>query len=347
MNNKAEKQIGIGIYGLGWVGEQHLEAFLADSRCHVRGVCVRNLDKAAQTLRRYGCECPVHAKFEALLQDKTVEAISICTPHDLHAQETIQAARAGKHVLIEKPMCLRPQEMAEMAQAVSDASVRSLVSFVARWNPAVQMIKGWLKQGLIGEIFHAEVDYLHGINPARKAYAIASREVGGSALLTAGLHAVDMLRFLLADEATEVAAMANCSSANDRGYEYPPNIEMLTRFGGGTVGKVSCSFEYRGPYQFNIRLLGDRGSIVDNRLFVQDWEGQSDFAEFPTVLPDSADVTHHPFPEQIAHFLDCIINKVESHANVEDACRTHELVFAADRAAERNEIVKLPLQIEQ
>jgi len=338
--------IGIGIYGLGWVGEQHLEAYLADPRCCVRGVCGRNLDKAAQTLRRYGCECPVHENFEALLQDKTVEAISICTPHNLHAQETIQAARVGKHVLIEKPMCLRARDMAEMAQAVRQADVRSLVSFVARWNPAVQMIKRWLSQSLIGQVFQAEVDYLHGIDPSRKAYAMASREVGGSALLNAGLHAVDMLRFLLADEATEVAAMANCSSGNDRAFEYPPNIEMLARFGGGTVGKVSCCFEYRGPYQFNIRLLGDRGSIVNNRLFVQDWQGQSGFAEFPTLLPDNADVSHHPFQEQIAHFLDCIINNVESHANVEDACHTHELVFAADRAAERDEIVKLPLRVD-
>ncbi len=100
------------------------------------------------------------------------------------------------------------------------------------------------------------------------------------------------------------------------------------------------------PYAFNIDLIGTQGSLRDNRIWSKRLlPGQTSWATMPTILPDSGDVHHHPFDAQINHFVDCILQDRQSHCNVADAYRTHELCLAIDRsAAEGGRVVKLPLE---
>ena len=88
------------------------------------------------------------------------------------------------------------------------------------------------------------------------------------------------------------------------------------------------------PYVFNVDLFGPDGSIRGNKLYTRKLPGQTDFATIPTIPPDSGAVAHHPFQEEIDHFVDCIRSGVESHVNLADAINTHEVCFAA-RAVER------------
>jgi predicted dehydrogenase len=97
------------------------------------------------------------------------------------------------------------------------------------------------------------------------------------------------------------------------------------------------------PYVFNIELLGDQGTIRNNQVFSKRWVGQKGWATIPTILPDSGDVTHHPFRDEINHFVDCILNGRESHANLEDAALTHEICFASEISAHERRPVPLPL----
>jgi predicted dehydrogenase len=99
------------------------------------------------------------------------------------------------------------------------------------------------------------------------------------------------------------------------------------------------------PYTFNVDLIGTEGAIRDNRLWTpQLLPGQSAWTTFPTITPDSGDVHHHPFDAQINHFVDCILGGVESHCNVADAYKTHELCLAIDQSlAEGGRPVSLPL----
>jgi predicted dehydrogenase len=222
--------------------------------------------------------------------------------------------------------------------------VKTVVSFVLRWNPLFQWIKSMLSQRVIGELFYGEVDYLHGIGPWYGQYPWNIRkDMGGSSLLTAGCHAVDGMRWFLQKEAVELYAMANFSRGNPLRYEYEPNSVTLIRFADGTIGKVASSVECAMPYVFNIELLGEEGTIRNNQIFSRKWEGQKGWATVPTILPDSGDVSHHPFHGEIDHLVDCIRTRVESHVNVADAVKTHEICLAAGMSAASRQPVSLPL----
>ncbi|MCL4219241.1 MAG: gfo/Idh/MocA family oxidoreductase, partial [Candidatus Hydrogenedentes bacterium] len=127
-------------------------------------------------------------------------------------------------------------------------------------------------------------------------------------------------------------------------YEYEPTSVTLIKFKDGRVGKVASCIECIQPYVFNINLVGTHGTIKNNQFYSRKkMPGQTGWSTVPTILPDSGDVTHHPFTHMAAHFLDCIQNNKESHCNIADAYKSHELCFAADLSGQTGKPVKLPL----
>ena len=340
-----EKYLGVGIVGTGWVSAEHIRAFERNAHTRVTAICSRDKLRArakAESMRL--TDCAAYDRYEAMLDDKRVQIVSVCTPHNQHAQQAILAARARKHLLVEKPIALDLESLRALEAAVKQSGVKSIVSFVLRWNPLFEVIKSILGQGLIGNLFYAEVDYLHGIGPWYDQYSWNIRkDTGGSSLLTAGCHAVDGMRWFLERDAVEVFAMANFSKNNPLKYEYEPNSVTLIRFADGIMGKVASSIECAMPYVFNVELLGEQGTIRNNQLFTRKWPGQAGWATIPAVLPDSGDVSHHPFVGEINHLVECIRTNTESHVNVADAVKTHEICFATQMSAETRKPVSLPL----
>jgi predicted dehydrogenase len=107
---------------------------------------------------------------------------------------------------------------------------------------------------------------------------------------------------------------------------------------------VTSCIECIQPYVFSINLVGTRGTIRNNLIYSKvKYPGQTSWTQVPTILPDSGDVTHHPFTYEVAHLIDCILNNKESHCNVADAYKTHELCFAADLSGKEGRPVKLPM----
>jgi predicted dehydrogenase len=333
--------IGIGIHGMGWVAGEHIKSYGKNPHCKVVALCGRTRAGAEAKAREIGLEgARVHDTYEQLLADPEVQAISLCTPPNRHPQETILAAQAGKHILIEKAVANDPVSLGRMLRAVEEAGVRTVVSFVLHWNPQFQWIKRMLAEDAIGRLFYAEVDYWHNIGPHYAQYRWnVKQEIAGSALLSAGCHAVDAMRHFVKDEAVEVMAYANQVNLE---YEYPTNMVGIVKFAGGAIGKVSASFDVHCPYAFNIDLLGKRGAIRDNRIYAKEFfAGQTDWITVPTVRPDSGDVTHHPFDGEIDHFITCIREDHESFVSLADAAQTHATCYALDRSAAQGRPVKL------
>jgi len=341
------KTLGVGVIGTGWVAGSHINAFEANPHTEVRGIVSRDKARATSKAAEHKlANCASYDALEEMLADPVIHIVSICTPHHLHVEQAVAAAQAGKHLVLEKPVALDPAGLRKVQAAVRAAKVKTVVCFVLRWNPLFEMIKSWLAQGVIGNLFLAEVDYLHGLGPWYAQYAWnIKKEVGGSSLLTAGCHAVDGLRWFVGKKAVEVFAYANYSPQNPLRYEYEPNSVTLVKFEDGTICKVTSSVESLQPYTFNIHLVGDQGAIRNNQVFSKRWEGQKGWASFPTILPDSGDVTQHPFKDQVNHFVDCILNNRESHANLEDAALTHEICFASEISARERRPVALPLSV--
>ena len=334
----------MGILGTGWVSGEYIRAFEANARAEVRGILSRERTRAEAKIAEHKLtRCRAHDRLEDLLDDPDVQIVAICTPHHLHVSQAVAAAQAGKHLVLEKPVALDQAGLTELRDAVRRAGIKTVVSFVLRWNPLFETIRALLDDSTIGRLFYAEVDYLHGIGPWYGQYAWnVKREIGGSSLLTAGCHAVDGLRWFARRRPVEVFAYSNTSAANALGYEYDPNSVTLVRFEDGMMGKVASSVECVMPYVFNIMLLGDQGSIRNNQVFARKWVGQRGWATIPTILPDSGDVSHHPFRDEVDHFIACILENRESHANLEDAAVTHEICFASEISARERRPIAIP-----
>jgi predicted dehydrogenase len=156
----------------------------------------------------------------------------------------------------------------------------------------------------------------------------------------AGAHAVDALRQFMPAEVDEVMCYAGSFTGQ---MDYDATQALMLRFKDGTIGKITSMVEGNMPYSFNVRLHGTKGTLVQNRFYSHIIEGQTDWAEVPTIMPDTAEVTHHPFQGEIDHFATCILHDKTPLPDIKDAVKTHEIIFAAEQSALDGKPVKLPL----
>ena len=358
-------ELGVLIHGAGWVAGQHAAAFSNNPHTRVVAVSSRTQASADRLAREHGLNAATFDDLDAALAHPGIDIVCVCTPQHVHCDNVLAAAAAGKHLVIEKPAAISASELRRMCQAVEQAGVKSIVSFVLRWNPLFQAIKKHLAAGDLGEIYSVETDYQSynadwwgGWEDGRRA------DTGVSAMTVAGCHAVDALRWFAAPgefEAAEPVEVFAWSGGRRKGatrqfnpldntwHEGTPleydGLEMfLVRFANGVLGKVSVNFECIQPYAFPVRIFGDRGTIRDNQLYAPAQPGHRGWAEIPGIRPDSSDVTHHPFQAQADHFIDCLRRGVESHCNLADAAKTHEVVFAALECYRTGQPVKLPIR---
>jgi predicted dehydrogenase len=330
----SNEKVGIAIQGAGNVSSGHLRAYLNNPACEVVAIGSRTKDGAAAKAREVGLDPSRLALYDdvyALVADPHVDALSICSPHTRHAEDTIAAARAGKHCLVEKPIAMNLDELHAMDAAVREAGIRTVCGFVLRWIPSVTAAIAMRERQLFGNLLYVQTDYWH--NPEQSGYPDSHdyirRKVDASAMLLGGCHAVDLARYLMDSDIVAVSAV---TFTNMEDAPHPPNQVALLQFANGRAGKVSACLEQWTPYQFNVDILGDAGGFRHNRFYSRTLRGVTDWVEFPTITPDSGAVDHHPFQGEIDHFLTCIIEGKESHASVRDAVNTHEACFAIDRS---------------
>ena len=357
------KKYGVLIHGAGWVATQHIAAYQNSPHTEILAVSSRSLEKVRQRLATSGLTgVAAYGDFDQALAHPGVDIVSICTPQHLHCANVLAAARAGKHLVIEKPVAISPAELRQILAVVRDSGVRTVVSFVLRWNPLFQTLKRMIAHDALGRPYCVETDYLSnngswwsGWNDAR------TLAQGVSAFLVGGCHAIDALRWFAAPGEFEAATPVEVFALRG-GYrrgatrEYNPltntwrppmeydGLEMaLVKFSNGVLGKVSVNADCIMPYRFPLRVFGDKGSVFDHRVWSHKFPGQNNWVELPAVGPESSDVRHHPFQGEIDHFVECLRQNRESHCNLEDAAQTHEVAFAARRSCETGQPVKLPL----
>ena len=363
------KMFGVLIHGAGWVSTQHIAAFQNNPHTQILAVSSRSLESARRRVAKSGLkDVACYDNLDRALAHPGVDIVVICTPQHVHCANVLTAARAGKHLVIEKPVGISVAELRQMQAAVRETGARTVVSFVLRWNPLFRTLKRMMADDALGRPYCVEADYLShngswwgGWNDAR---TVAQ---GVSAFLVAGCHAIDALRWFAAsgefEAATPVEVFAmrgGYRTGSSREYnpltnswreDAPPmeydGLEVaLVRFSNGVLGKVSVNADCVMPYRFPIRVFGSKGTVFDNRVWSHKFARQKNWVELQEICPDSSDVRHHPFQGEIDHFVECIQASRESHCNLEDAIKTHEVVFAALRSYETGQPVRLPLKPE-
>jgi predicted dehydrogenase len=336
-----KKAWSIAIVGPGWVAGAYRESFRKRDDVRVAYVVGQTREEASAFAEKHGLDCPCTARLDDALTDPSVDIVGVYTPHNVHAPVAIAAARASKHMIIEKPVCLYPEELKAMRAAVREAGVKTIVGFVLRWNPLLKIIRRGITDGHLGRIIYAETDYLHGIvgKPYTKPWH-TTRETGGTSFLLGGCHAIDAIRFLVGRPVVEVSAY---STSRTDGLEYPSTELALLKFDDGSIGKVGCCLEAKMPYVFNVEVYGTAGSFRNNQFAGDLYEGQTGFATIPTILPDSGDVSHHPFDGEVAELIDAMNTGRRPMPDIEDAAETMEICFAAEISAKEGRPVRLPL----
>jgi predicted dehydrogenase len=338
-----DSKLGVAIHGVGSVAHAHAASWKRNPHCRIVSVGSRNRASAEKLVRELDLKCDIHDRYEDMLTDPRVDIVNISGPNAVHTPQGIAAAEAGKHILMEKPMCISMDENRRLRDAVASSGVRSVVSFVLRWNPLFKNLKSLLAAQAIGKLFYVEVDYWHGLASWWSGFEWGRRkDNGGSTMLLGGCHAVDAIRYFAADEVAEVTAYGNNIKGN---FEFDANVVAALKFRNGAIGKTSALFDADMPYQFNIDLVGTEGTLRDNRLWSKKLlPGQTSWTKMETTMPDSGDVHHHPFDAEIDHFVQCICDGQESHCNIADAYNTHEVCLAIDRSiALGGQPVRLPL----
>ncbi len=335
-------ELRIGLVGLGAVAGAHIETFRNVRGATVTTVCSRREHDPADLLSTYGVPLQATTRFEDLLEDNEIDVIDICTPHHLHADQAVAAAKAGKHLIIEKPLATHFEDCLRIERAVKEAGVQAMVCFECRFSAHFTMLRSVLDQGLIGDLHYAEVDYYHGIGPWYGQFDWnVKKEMGTSSLATAGCHALDALLFFMEGNSPsrveQVTSYATRSGSEIFApYEYPTTSASLLRFDDGRVAKCASVVDCLQPYYFHVHLVGSHGSILDNKLYSHKLEGMNKdrWSELQTALIDSGDVSDHPYQPQFQAFVDATgRGEAMPRTSLATAQETHRVMFAADLSA--------------
>jgi predicted dehydrogenase len=340
------KKYNVGIIGYGWASGAHITAINATSLGQVTKVYSSRALDSGEVSRKHGGNIVCHTDLNEMLEDENLHAVSICSyPYD-HARQAIAAAKAGKHLIIEKPLALTWKDCRAIQQAVQKAGVKTCVCFECRYSSQFLTIKAAIDRGLLGRIHYGEVDYYHGIGPWYGQFRWNTRkDAGGSSLLSAGCHAMDALLLCLGTDVQSVTSYATSSANKDFAkYQYPTTSITILRFKDGRVGKCASVIDCLQPYYFHTHLVGSQGSLLDNKFFSTQFGAlnKSKWSELSMKMVDSGDVSDHPYQAQFEAFFQALDRGKEMPlTSLTDAIRTHEIIFAADRSAKEGRPVKV------
>jgi len=344
--------LGVGIAGAGWVATQYVPAFEKNPHTKVVAIMSRRMVSCENLAKSSGLkDARLYTDYRKLVDDPDVDIVAICSPQHLHVEQAVLAAEAKKHMVVEKPIAISLEQLKMIRDAVRKAGVKTVVGFVLRWNPLFETIKSLLAENALGDVYYVETGYNSHIAEWWSGWKWAkTREYGVSSFLVAGIHALDAARWLSSKEKekasniTEVFAYAGGYRYGKEDIGYYGLEVLLAKFENGAIGKINSNFDCANPYYFPLSIFGDKGTVINNRVWAPSkFPGQTDWVTIPTILPDTADVRHHPFECEVNHFVDCILKNKESHCNVEDAVNTHEAALAAIISYTENRPVKLPL----
>jgi predicted dehydrogenase len=338
------KTYKVGIVGFGWVAGAHLKSLVdIPSFEPVAIMSRRNLDPT-KIKRDYGAEVRIYNDYDKFLDDKAIDIVDICTPHPFHSEQTVKAAEAKKHVIIEKPIALSFEDAVKMLEAVEKNKVMTTVCFEARSVSVCRTMKDVIEKGLIGDIYYAECDYFHGIGPWYALFTWnVKKDMGGSSLLTAGCHSLDMLLWLTGGEVEEVFSYSTINPHEVyKPYEFDTTSVTLLKFSNGrTLGKVASVTDCMQPYVFNMNMVGSHGSFKNNKFFSKKIDGLLDWSTMDVQLVDSGDVAHHPYKEHFTAFAECLDKGMEGDNSLKNAFETHRVIYAADKSAATGKPVRL------
>ncbi len=323
----------------------HIDAINKSNNAQVTAIySSRELD-SEQVSSEWGSPIRAYTDLDQMLEDQSLDIVSICSYPNQHKEQAIKAARAGKHLIIEKPLALSWADCQEIEKAVNETGVKTCVCFECRFSNQFKVTKSIIDQGFLGELHYGEIDYYHGIGPWYGQFRWnIKKDEGGSSLLSAGCHALDALLLCMNDQVIEVTSYGTKSASEIfNPYEYNTSCVTIMKFKNGAIGKCSTSIDCLQPYYVHTHLFGSEGSLLDNKFHSMKLEtDKNTWSSLAMKLLDSGDVSDHPYLDQFNVFFESLSQDIEMPlTSLSQAMKTFEVVFAADKSAEEGRPVQL------
>jgi predicted dehydrogenase len=338
--------VGIGMLGYAFMGKAHTNAYKTipymmyppPATPRLVAICGRNEEAVSEAARRYGYE-GYYTDWRQMLDDDRVQLFDNGGPNDQHAEPSITAAQAGKHVFCEKPLARTAEEARTMLDAVTEANVKHMVAFNYRFVPAIRQAYDLIHSGALGRIYHFRAVYLQEwIMPHYNTpmiWRLDKATAGSGALGDLGAHIIDLGRFLVG-EMRSVSAMTRTfikdrplADGGSGTVDVDDAFVAAVEFDNGALGTLEASRFAAGRKNHQVlEINGERGSIRfdlermnELEVFWVDDEPK-ETQGFHNVLVTEA---YHPFwsnwwphghiigwehtfVHELTHFLDCIVN---------------------------------------
>jgi UDP-N-acetyl-2-amino-2-deoxyglucuronate dehydrogenase len=253
------KPLRFGIIGLGNVAPVHVAAIHHPPGADLVAVATRNPDRGRAFVAQHGGDW--YADYQELLARGDLDAVALCTPHNLHAPMTQDAAAAGKHVLCEKPMACTVAECDAMIAACESAGVTLGVIFQGRFDPLAHQLKAALDAGHLGRLLWASAS-THWYRTDEYYRSALWRGTwageGGGVLLTQAIHAVDLLLWLTSTPCSVTARMRTLNHE----IEVEDSAVAILEYAGGELGLIEASTNAFPGYPERLGFHGSQGSAV-------------------------------------------------------------------------------------
>ena len=324
-------ECAIAVVGTGYIGVEHIKAISGNRSARLHTICTTPRSEGnAQSLKdAHGAE-RVTTRYEDVLEDPGVHVVYLCTPNSQHVSQAVAALEARKHVFVEKPLAVTVEECQKIVDAARQSGTRVMVGHGARFGNLFTAVKKMVEDGLLGEACFVEGDYVHDLGPfldlpGHDWWMDAERE-GQLPIIGGACHPLDLMRWI-AGEIVEVSAYG--ANRNIPQAPWHDTIIAGVRFESGAVGKCLVSCGAKIPYAMNFSYYGTKGSVVNDRLFLDGIPNVEDFMQLP--IPIRAE--DHTCPQELDHFLGCIdtgesplIDAVDGARSVAVCCAVAESI---------------------
>ncbi|MEJ7839581.1 MAG: Gfo/Idh/MocA family oxidoreductase, partial [Thermomicrobiales bacterium] len=269
--------IGIGLVGAGIIGNVHAFALSEIEGATIVGVAEPREDAGRELATKTGAIW--YKSFVELLENPAVELVILGTPSGMHPEQAILAARAGKHIITEKPMAITSEGATRMIDASDEAGVHLAVVFQNRLSPDVVRVKRAIEAGYIGKPIFGNA-FVHWFRD--QAYYDANGGWrgtwsldGGGALINQSIHTIDLLQWILGDVNTVMAHTATLGhniEAEDAG-------SASLHFQNGALGVIQGSTATIGDSPVKVEIVGDKGRVILENGVVSFWKGTNELSD--------------------------------------------------------------------
>lgn len=280
-------EIGFGLVGVGMIGKVHAEAIQAIPGARLVAVCGRDAAKTETFAAQY--ETVAYTDYDQFLAQPGLHVVNLCTPSGLHAEEGIAAARAGKHVLTEKPIETTLAKADALIAACDAAGVKLGVIFQSRFLPAVLRIKQALAENRLGKLMlcDAIVKWYRAPEYYAESWHGTQALDGGGALINQAIHTVDLLRWLVGPVETAFAMKGALRYPQIEGED---TLVSSLRFQNGALGVIQATTSVKPGFKRRVELSGERGTIILDGDAISVWaiDGEADAPSNDAQLTDGS-----------------------------------------------------------